>query len=234
MVKALYLDDSYLQTFTAQITKVEGENVWLNKTAFYPTSGGQPHDTGTINDCEVVEVKKQEGDIVHTIRGELKQKQNVSCVINWERRYALMRMHTSAHILSKIIFNATKALCSGNELGEEKSRMDFSEPITKEQCLEFVEQANKIIAKDLPVTHQFMPKEKAMSISDAFRLFGKSHPTLDVLRMVRIGDFDIQADGGTHVRSTKEVGMIRLLKFENKGSKRKRVYWALEPNSSSC
>ncbi len=190
----------------------------------------QPIHTGIIKadkDYKVIEVRKQDGEILHTVDAEGLQLGPVSCVIDWERRYKLMRMHTSAHVLSQIIFNATDALCSGNELGVEKSRMDFSVPITKEQFLGFVEEANKIIDQDLPISWKFVPKEEAIKMGEAFRLMGKSHPDLDVLRMVSIGDFDIQADGGTHVKSTKLVGHLQLLKFENKGSKRKRIYWEL-------
>ncbi|MAF34481.1 alanyl-tRNA editing protein AlaX [Candidatus Woesearchaeota archaeon] len=230
MTKALYLDDAYLKEFNANITKVEGTSVWMDETAFYPTSGGQPNDTGTIKadkEYKVVNVIKQDGDIVHIVDQEGLQPGPAECTIDWERRYKLMRMHTSAHVLSQTIFKATDALCSGNELGEEKSRMDFSVPITKDQFQGFVEEANKIIDQDLPITWKFMPKEEAMKLGEAFRLMGKNHPNLDVLRMVSIGDFDIQADGGTHVKSTKLVGHLGLIKFENKGAQRKRIYWEL-------
>ncbi|MBI4143987.1 alanyl-tRNA editing protein [Candidatus Woesearchaeota archaeon] len=231
MTEALYLKDSYLKEFEATVIKVEGKLIVLNQTAFYPTSGGQPHDTGIIiadKEYRVVDVRKKEGDIVHYVDSDgLKEGIKIKGVIDWERRYKHMRMHTSAHVISKVIYDAIGALCSGNEISQDETRMDFSVPISREQFEVFAKSANDVLAKDLLLKAQFLPREEAMKIPEVCRLFGTTVPNIPVLRILSIGDFDTEADGGTHVKSTKEVGQIVISGYENKGKERKRIYWKL-------
>jgi len=232
MTEKLYYTDAYMKEFDATVVSADGEKIVLDKTAFYPTGGGQLHDTGVLiadKEYVVVDVIKEGDAIVHILSEHgpaLGTK--VRGRIDWDRRYQHMRMHTSAHTFSQAIFRATGALCTGNQLAADQSRMDFSEPITKEQFVAFAEQANEMLAHDLPVTAKLLSKKEAKEIPGAFRLTGKDAPDFDQLRIVSIGDYDVEADGGTHVKSTKEVGKMFITKFENKGSKRKRIYWALD------
>jgi len=237
-MNALYMDDSYIREFEAKVVSVTkgGEDkffVVLDRTAFYPNSGGQPHDTGKIvkNGVEypVVYVGKFSGKISHEVSKEgLKEGDVVKGIIDWERRYKLMRMHTAAHLISEIFHKETEALITGNQLGLEHSRIDFSlENFDREMMKEYFTKANEIVSKDLKVKTYFLPREEAMKIEDITKLANALPPDVKNLRIVEIGNFDMQADGGTHVRSTKEIGRIEFLKAENKGKNNRRVYFRL-------
>jgi misacylated tRNA(Ala) deacylase len=153
----------------------------------------------------------------------------VKCVIDWGLRYKHMRMHTSAHILAAIIFQETKTLITGNQLGSEESRMDFSvKDFDRTYLTSIQDKANEIVAKDLPIIISFEEREKALERKELFRLKDKLPKDIPVFRILSIGDFDVQADGGTHVRSTKEVGKIVITDMKNKGAENRRIYWKLE------
>ena len=157
MEKALYLNDSYLKEFEAIVTSVkEGKFIVLDKTVFYPNSGGQPHDTGTmINDAgesyEVVFAGKFSGVVSHEVDKEgLKKGDSVKCSINWNRRHRFMRSHTASHILSGIIHKKTGAKITGNQIKEDKIRIDFSlENFDREEIKHYEAEANEIIKKNL-------------------------------------------------------------------------------------
>ena len=238
MEKPLYMEDSYLREFEARVVSVTkgGENkffVVLDRTAFYPNSGGQPHDTGKFMkdgvEYPVVYVGKFSGKISHEVSKEgLKEGDVVKGIIDWERRYVLMRMHTAAHVISEVFHKETGALITGNQLGLDHSRIDFSlENFDREKISELFEKANEIVKKDLKVRSYFLPREEAMKIENITKLANVLPPNVKELRIVEIEGFDIQADGGTHVRSTKEIGEIKFLKAENKGKNNRRVYYTL-------
>lgn len=205
----------------------------LNQTAFYPNSGGQLFDTGTMqrNDdiFNVVFCGKFSGQISHELDREgLKAQDKVHCRIDWGRRYMLMRMHTAAHILSEVIHKATGALITGNQLGIEQSRIDFSlENYNQDLVKSFVEEANKVISRNLLVTTEFMPRQEALKIPNISKLAVGLPDSIQEFRIVKIGDFDMQADAGTHVRETKEIGKIEFLKVDNKGKNNRRLYFRL-------
>lgn len=235
MKEALYLSDSYLKEFEAEVVSVnDGKFIVLDKTAFYPRSGGQPHDEGVmVRDGEkfkVVFVGKFDGKISHEVDHEgLKVGDKVSCKIDWERRHKLMRMHTAAHILCEVINRESGALITGNQLDVEKSRIDFSlENYDPEKMNVYVGMANDIVKKDLPVSVKFVTRSEAMEIPQVSKLAKGLPESIKEVRLLYIGDFDIQADGGTHVKSTAEVGKIVLLKCENKGKNNRRLYYSLE------
>ncbi|MCD6590882.1 MAG: alanyl-tRNA editing protein [Candidatus Aenigmarchaeota archaeon] len=239
MERPLYMDDCYLKEFEAKVISVTkgGENkffVVLDQTAFYPNSGGQPHDTGKLikNGVEypVVYVGKFSGQISHEVSKEgLKEGDVVKGVIDWERRFKLMRMHTAAHIISAIFHKETGALITGNQLGVDHSRIDFSlETFDRERMAELFNKANEIVEKDLPVKIYYLPREEAMKIPDVVKLAKALPPNANELRIVEIEGFDVQADGGTHVKLTKEIGKIVFTKAENKGKNNRRVYFTLE------
>ena len=235
MTTPLYLTDSYLKTFEATVVHAEGNYVILDKTAFYPTSGGQPHDTGTItvddNTYNVMFVKKTSDGISHEVDTEsLKKGDAVTCVINWERRYTLMKYHTAMHLLCSVFHKKTQAKITGNQIGIDKSRVDLNlEEMDRTLIENCVTETNALMSKNLDVSIRFMKKEDALKDESLIKLASKE--LLDKLgpemRIVSIGDVDTQIDGGTHVTSTSEIGTITLLKIENKGKNNRRIYFTL-------
>ncbi|MBI4176797.1 MAG: alanyl-tRNA editing protein [Candidatus Aenigmarchaeota archaeon] len=233
MTEALYLHDSYVAEFTANVVSVDGREIILDVTAFYPSSGGVPNDTGKIDvngsdaSFSVVNVVKKDGQIVHSVDSDgLGPGDNVTGKIDWNRRYVLMRMHTAAHILSSVFNKEAGVLITGNQLGVEKSRMDFNmEIIDKEKINSYIEAANRIVAENVPVEASFMKREDAMKIPDVVKLANALPPNIPELRLVKIGAYDLQADGGCHVKNTSEIGKIELLSVENKGKSNRRIYY---------
>jgi misacylated tRNA(Ala) deacylase len=234
MKKALYLEDSYLKEFDAEVKEANGKYIVLDKTAFYPNSGGQLFDTGTITkdnkEYNVVYVGKFNGQISHEVDKEgLKKGDKVRCKINWQRRYKLMRSHTSAHIISQIIHKETSALITGNQLKLEKSRVDFSlEKYNPDNMQKYIDMANEIVDKDLKVSTEYISREEAENKPELSKLAKGLPKGIKEIRLVKIGNFDIQADGGTHVKSTKEIGKIKLIKCKNKGKNNRRLYFKIE------
>lgn len=232
MVSAFYRD-AYLKELNAEVTEVNGKFIVLDDTIFYPSSGGQPYDTGEIihenETYNIIFVKKFDNKLSHEIDKEgLKAGDKVKCILDWERRYLLMRMHTATHILSTLIHNKTKALITGNQLGLDKTRIDFSlENFNREDIKKYVDEANEIINHNLETKSYFITREDAMKIESLTKLAKGLDENLKEIRIVEIGDFDKQADGGTHVKNTKEIGKIELVEIENKGKNNRRVYFRL-------
>lgn len=235
MVKALYLDDSYLKEFDAAVESVKDDKyVVLSETAFYPNSGGQLHDTGKfIKDNEEFNVvyAAKFGDVIsHEVdKPGLKQGDKVKGVIDWDRRYRLMRSHTAAHVLSAIFHKEIGALITGNQLDLEKSRIDFNlENFDREKINDYVVKGNELIDKDLPISVSYISREEALQKPEIAKLAKGLPEGIKEIRIVAIGDFDEQADGGTHVKSLKEVGHLEIVKCENKGKNNRRVYFRLK------
>jgi len=235
MGEALYLKDSYLCICTAKVVSVkDGKYVVLDQTIFYPRGGGQPWDTGKLvregEEFPVVAVVKADGNISHEIsKPGLAAGDSVECHIDWSRRHKLMRMHTAGHILSAIMFKAG-ILITGNQLDVDKTRFDFSmENFDRTAFQSLIDEANTAIARNLEVSISFLPREEAMKIEGAVKLAAALPPEIRELRMVRIGDVDYQADGGTHVKNTIEIGKIAFLGAENKGKNNRRITYGLEP-----
>ncbi|MEM0010765.1 MAG: alanyl-tRNA editing protein AlaXM [Candidatus Bathyarchaeia archaeon] len=236
MTKALYLEDSYLKECEARVLKViDGRKVVLDQTIFYPGGGGQPHDTGKLvrgNDTfNVTFVTKIGSEIIHEVdRDGLQIEDRVRCIINWDRRYRLMRSHTAAHVFASLVCNETGALVTGNQIEEDKVRFDFSlERLDREMIVKCMERANDLFRKDIEVRWYELPREEALKIPGVVKMVRAFPPDIPMLRIVEVVGVDRQADGGTHVRNLREVGQIRLLKFESKGRMNKRVYFAIEP-----
>jgi len=235
MKNALYMEDSYLKEFEAVVESVNGgKYVILDKTAFYPRGGGQPHDTGIINcngiDYNVAFTGKFEGKISHEVDKEgLKAGDKITGKISWERRYKLMRMHTAAHIIDAVLYTKANALCTGNQLECDKSRIDFSlEVIDKDKMQEYIDTANKCIETDAEVKIYSMPRDEALKIKGIVKLASAMPPEVNDLRIVEIPNIDLQADGGTHVKKLKEIGKINLASVENKGKNNRRLYFTLK------
>lgn len=238
MTDILCFKDSYLKEFQAKVIGViEGKLILLDKTAFYYQSGGQPSDIGTLT-CDgeiyiVNHVGKKDGKIIHEVEKlGLKPGDFVKGQINWNKRYKLMRMHTAAHVISAIMHQQASALITGNQLDEEISRIDFAlEQFNREQIEQYIEEASQYIKKNIPVKSYFISVEEAKKIPEISRLAVFDLNKIAVnnqIRIVEIQGLDKQADGGTHVRSLKEIGKIVLDRLENKGTKNRRLYFKLE------
>jgi misacylated tRNA(Ala) deacylase len=223
----LYLRDAYLREFTATVVAVDGAAVALDRTAFYATGGGQPHDTGSLAGAIVTDVRK-DGDMVwHTLDGTAPPAAGteVAGAIDWERRYALMRTHTALHILCGVIWNEWHVPVTGGNMEPLSARMDFEfDPLPDgfAAAVEHLVQAE--IAADRPIEVRFVPRSEAVLDTDLIRTKVNLVPeSVAEIRVVDIVGLDKQADGGTHVRSTGEVGRFRVIKTENKGKAFKRL-----------
>lgn len=236
MTKILCLDDSYLKECDAEVQSVSGREIILDRTIFYPRGGGQPSDRGKMISgsgigTRVVEVVKKDGQVIHALESEdhgLNVGSRVHLVLDWERRFCLMRMHTAAHVLGSIMFNDLGALISGNQLDTDKSRFDFTlSQFDREKFDIAVGKANEALSRDVPLKIYSVPRDEAMKIPGVVKLAGALPPSISELRIVEIPGIDIQADGGTHVRNLKEVGRIEIQKLENKGKDNRRIYFCL-------
>ncbi len=236
MDQGLYLRDAYLREFDSTVTAARPGEVELASTAFYPTGGGQPCDAGELRSPDggvyhVAQVEKREHAIVHTLAGDPPPVGSaVHGTIDWALRYAHMRYHTCLHILSGAVFHRFGSGITGGQIYDDRARMDLALPAFDKQVVaEVLEEANRVVARDLPIAVRFLPRSEAMKDPSLVRVAQKLVPDVQEIRLIDIQGFDVQADGGTHVGSTREVGTISLSKFENKGTKNKRFYVTLEP-----
>ncbi len=240
MTELTYQRDSYLRELDAVVTRVEGASVFLNRTVFHPKAGGLDNDlgklirsSGEVIDVVMVYIDKATGDVAHEVSPAdhgLEVGEVVRCVLNWERRYRLMRLHTASHILAAIMWRDHNALITGGHITPEKAYDDYSlETMDKSLFEDAVAKANEVVRKALPVKVYWLPREKALKIPGIVKLAGRTPPNVKELRIVEIPGIDIQADGGPHVKNTSEVGEIKLLKVTNKGRGRKRVYFTVKP-----
>jgi Ser-tRNA(Ala) deacylase AlaX len=235
MGDALYLEDSYLRECDSSVVSSSGKEVVLDRTLFYPKGGGQPSDTGKIvaasgAEYRVMAVVKRGGGIVHELDREsaLSAGDTVRCILDWERRYRLMRMHTAAHVLGATMFNMLGVLITGNQLEEGRARFDFSlETFDRQKFEEVVRKANEALAGGAELRTYSLPREEAMKIPGVVKLANALPPSITALRIVEIPGIDIQADGGTHVKALGEVGRIEIQKLENKGKDNRRIYFSL-------
>jgi misacylated tRNA(Ala) deacylase len=236
MVRALYMDDSYLREWDAEVKSLsKGRFIILDKTAFFPRGGGVDWDTGTITteyrkEFKVLYTGKLSGEISHEVHKEgLKEKDKVYCKLNWERRYLLMRYHTAAHVLSGVFFNNYNLKVTGNQLTSEKGRIDLNmDEMDINLIKEAFKKSNEIIKKELPVEIYYISREEAEKNTYLFKLsIGFPHD-LDTIRIVDIKGFDRQADGGCHVKNLNEIGKIKFKNTVNKGKNFKRVYFTIQ------
>ncbi len=224
----VFLRDAYLRELSATVTEVRDNALVLDQTIFYPTGGGQPHDVGTIAGQAVVDVRKDGGAVVHTLAdGSVIPAvgTSVELVVDWERRHKLMRTHTAMHILCGVIWNEWKVPVTGGNMEPLSARMDFEfDPLPEGFSGRVEELVNEAIAHDYPIAVSFLPRDTAVTDEDLIRTKVSLIPeSVKEIRVVDIVGLDKQADGGTHVASTREVGGFKVLKLENKGKGNKRV-----------
>ncbi|MCX8186673.1 MAG: alanyl-tRNA editing protein AlaXM [Sulfolobales archaeon] len=237
MSELIYLEDSYVKEFSASVAELLNEGVVLNRTAFHPRSGGVANDLGAIFKdgvkYEVVDVVFNDGKVLHVIKGGtsgLGVGDVVVGVIDWGRRYRLMRLHTAAHILAAIFYRDYNALITGGNVYPEYAYDDYSLDVFDRSVFEdVVRKANDVVKSDVEVKIYWLDRDEALRIPGVVKLASKMPPDVSRLRIVEIPGIDVQADGGPHVRRLSEVGEIVLTNIENKGKKRKRLYYSVRP-----
>ena len=226
MTELLYLRDAYLHEFTATVTAVDADRVALDRTAFYATGGGQPHDTGMLAGAVVTNVRKEGDDVWHTLDGAVPEVgAEVAGVIDWDRRHRLMRTHTAMHVLCGVIWNEWGNAVTGGNMEPLEARMDFEfDPLPEGFAARVEELVNAEIAADRPIEISFLPRDTALGDADLIRTKVNLIPeSVPEIRVVDIVGLDKQADGGTHVASTKEIGRFEVVKTESKGKGNKRL-----------
>ncbi|HEX6384353.1 MAG TPA: alanyl-tRNA editing protein [Anaerolineae bacterium] len=235
MTELLFLTDAYLQTFAATITGHVDGGVVLDRTAFYPGGGGQPYDVGTLTAGDqawtVAQVKRASGQLVHYLMGEPPAVGTaVTGQLDWERRYQLMRTHTAMHILCGVVWRDYEASVTGGNMEPLKGRMDFEfERMQQELVAEIEAAVNREVEAARPVRIQILPREEAFQIPDLIRTKINLLPEgITQVRTVEIVGLDLQADGGTHVANTREVGRMHIADYKSKGKINKRIYVELE------
>ncbi len=244
MTGLLYLTDSYVHAFEATVVAVAGRGVVLNRTAFYPGGGGQPADTGTLrrldrNDVWRVEGSRKEGDAVrHLVSGSNNLPaigDRVRGEVDWDARYRLMRTHTALHVLCGVVFRDYGAPVTGGNMGIDKARMDFEmEEFTPERVAEIERRANAEIAAGRDVRVRVLPRAEAFAIPDLIRTKINLLPEgITDVRTVEIVGLDLQADGGTHVANTREVGGLKVVGTRSKGKSNKRLEIVLTDDAAA-
>ena len=234
MTELLYMDDSYLREFDAKVTGSGEGWVTLDRTAFYPRGGGLPCDTGVLKwdegQARVTRVVKEDGLVKHYVDSSIPEDVSVHGVIDWDRRYRVMRTHTGLHILIAVLNKMAGVLVTGNQIGVEESRVDLNlEKPDRSLVEKAFEEANSIIQRGIEVKIYYLPREDAMKIPGIVKLAKALPPSVENLRIVEIPGVDIQADGGPHVRNTSEVGELVFLKLKNKGRNNRRIYFTIKP-----
>ena len=233
----LYETDSYLRNFEARVIDQDGSSIALDRSAFYPGGGGQPCDKGALIHDGVVravtEVRRRDGVVWHTLVGPPPPPGGrVLGHIEWARRYALMRTHTALHMMSGVVFKDFAKQVTGGDMKPLAGRLDFEfEGLTLAIANEIERRMNEEVLAARPIRVTILPRELAFKIPDLIRTKVNLLPAgIERVRIVDIVGLDLQADGGTHVASTSEVGPVHLVGHESKGRVNKRIRIELEPN----
>ena len=235
MTDLLYHTDSYLKEFEARVEAIDQASraVLLDRTAFYPGGGGQPADTGTLTfgevGCPMLRARKAPEGLWHALGGENPRPavgSPVHGVLDWERRYQLMRTHTATHILCGVVFRDNGALVTGGDMEPLHGRMDFEfENLSKDLVGVIQEAINREVAAARPVKVAILPRQQAFEIPDLIRTkINLLPPEIQFIRTIELVGLDLQADGGTHVANTAEVGHLTIADYKSKGKINKRIY----------
>ena len=228
--KLLYHTNSFTYECTATVVAVEGDEVALDATVFYPGGGGQMADRGTIawddQQATVIAMNKRDDVVWHTLdcTPPLLGTEVVG-TIDWDFRYQMMRTHTALHLLCGIIWKEYGVQVTGGQMHPDRARMDFAmENLDKQRIADIERLVNEAVAADYPIRVYTLPREKAFAIPDLVRTkINLLPPGIEEVRIVEIVGLDLQADGGTHVNHTSEVGGITITRTENKGRINKRL-----------
>lgn len=239
MTDLLYQTDSYLKEFDSSVTAVEENTraVVLERSAYYPGGGGQPCDYGVLSlagqTWAVSHVRKGPQGVEHILDGEGSFPAAGAMLhgkINWEHRYRLMRTHTALHILCGVVFRDYGAQVTGGDMEPLKGRMDFEFESLSKDLVQVIEEAvNREVAAAHPIKVQILPRQQAFEIPDLIRTkINLLPPDIQYVRVVELVGLDLQADGGTHVANTREVGPIHVVDYKSKGKINKRLYIEME------
>ena len=235
MTELLFHTESYLQDFEATVTDVVDGGVVLDRTAFYAGGGGQPTDSGTLTsggkEYGVSGMKRVDGQLVHQISGDLPLVgSTVTGKIDWDRRYLLMRTHTALHILCGVVWRDYGAKVTGGDMKPGEARMDFEfDNLTAEFAAEVEAKINAEVSAARDIIVNTLNREEADQVPDLIRTKINLLPAnIQEIRIIDIHGLDLQADGGTHVANTREVGIIKVVGHESKGRINKRIRIALE------
>ncbi len=237
MDQALYLKDNYKKEFETKVKSVNDKFVVLEKTLFYPNSGGQPHDTGKLideegNEYNVVYAGKFNGDISHEVDSKgLKEGSKVKGEIDWERRYNFMRYHTASHLISGLVYKHEDAIITGNQIKDKKdeARVDFNIENFNREFFEMIEKkANELIKEGRKVNKKLISIEEAKKIPNLVKIAKGLPENIKEMRVVEVENLDIQPCGGCHLDNISEIGEIDIFKLKNKGSDNRRVYFKLK------
>ena len=226
MTEFLFRDDAYLAGAEAVVTAAGPDGIELDRTIFYASSGGQPGDTGTLGGLVVTGAVHPDGDrtrILHLVAPEAvlpRVGETVRLALDWERRHRLMRMHSALHLLSVVMpYGVT-----GGQIGEERGRLDFDMPEPPADVAAIEAQLNELVAAALPVSAEWITEAELAARPEMVKTMKVKPPVGEGrVRLVRIGDIDLQPCGGTHVRSTAEIGRLGIGKIEKKGRQNRRV-----------
>ena len=233
MTEEVFSTDAYVRSCEAVVVAASEEGMVLDRTVFYARGGGQPGDTGVLRwqggEARVADTVKQAGEVLHVLEPDASAPPvgtRVTAEIDWERRHTLMRSHTALHALSGIVWRDYGAKTTGGNIEPGGiARMDFElASMSAEFGREVEEKLNAALAQDRPVDVSFLPRAEALADADLIRTKINLVPEhVDPIRVIDIEGIDKQADGGTHVRSTAEVGRVRVVKTESKGKDYKRM-----------
>jgi len=240
--EGLYLTDAYLREFPARVLQVDGREVLIDRTAFHPEGGGQPDDLGLLRHAggtsTVEGLRSQDGSIYHCLSAGAPVPavgDELTGSLDWPRRYAYMRGHTMLHLLSGVVYQRFGTGITGGQIYEGRARMDFTlDGFGRALAEELVAAVNDLVRQDRPIRVRFVTREAAAAEPALVRVATQLPAQVDRIRLIDIEGFDVQADGGTHVRSTAEVGPVALGKIENKGARNKRLYLELGPAPASA
>ena len=235
MTEELFLGDSYLRQFEARVVELSGREVILDRTAFYPGGGGQPPDKGTLGigpvRASVVDARREGGEVLHVLDNPIPDTvRDLKGELDWERRYGHMRHHTALHVLSGVIWRNFGAKVTGGQMRADRARMDFSFPgeWTTDVVGEIERLTNVALSEGRPVRVYELPREEALKNPDLIRTQVNLVPErVRVIRIVEIEGLDTQADGGTHVTNTREVGQLEITGHKSKGRQNKRIEFVL-------
>ncbi len=240
MTEKLFLKDMYLKEFDAVVTGVKENEITLDRTAFYATGGGQPNDTGMLrtsagSEIRVTNVRKENDEVIHTVEDghDLSTGTEVHGIIDWDRRYSHMRFHSAIHVMDGIVTkrHGDKGLLTGGQIYEDRARIDLDmQDFSRELVEQILEECNNFTSEGHRIYQKEISREEALSMENLAR----TEPgrqlinSLDTVRLIVIEELDEQADGGTHVADSREIGRMVLQKVESKGKRNKRIGFTLE------
>ena len=234
MTELLFRDDAYLKTATARVLAVENGIVTLDRTIFYPLGGGQPGDTGFLirdngDRIAIADTRKgaEPGAVAHHLAPGAAQPEageTLGLEIDWERRYAIMRLHTALHVMSCVVV----APVTGGNIAPDKARLDFDIDPSLLDADRIARGTNDLIARGVPTETVWITDAELDARPELVKTMSVQPPRgAGLIRLLRIPDIDLQPCGGTHVANIAEIGGIRVLRIRNEGKRNKRVEIAL-------